>query len=404
MSLWNSLLGYLNIKIEGLSLEKFLNRVGQSDIKIWNVKRVSRTVLTANIKRRDFFKLQELMRYQGLTLQIVGKGGTAKHIKFLRMRNVLLLLVPLVAFVIYAYTAFIWVIDIKGVEGSDLLKVRASLDSCGVKIGMQRSDVDQKECQRIIMKDNSSLSWVGVNIIGVKLEITAVKENDPVKIVDKSTPSNIIADKDGMVESIIALDGTAKVQKGSTFRKGDILISGMIEHTYTDPRYVCARGTIQAKTYYESTVNVNEISEKKRTGNKTTLKYIGIGNIITQIGDDKIDYKYYESENEKETVTDSFFIPLYLIKKEVYELEVSDNSGDNSEQLRKKAEELAYEKALSLVPKDMAQVLGSLTSYSSSENGELLVTVTIQALEYVGQTVPIENIPLSTAPVNTTTP
>lgn len=404
MSLWNSLLGYLNIKIEGLSLEKFLNRVGQSDIKIWNVKRVSRTVLTANIKRRDFFKLQELMRYQGLTLQIVGKGGTAKHIKFLRMRNVLLLLVPLVAFVIYAYTAFIWVIDIKGVEGSDLLKVKASLDSCGVKIGMQRADVDQKECQRIIMKDNSSLSWVGVNIIGVKLEITAVKEDDPVKIVDKSTPSNIIADKDGMVESIIALDGTAKVQKGSTFRKGDVLISGMIEHTYTDHRYVCARGTIQAKTYYESTVNVNEISEKKRTGNETTLKYIGIGNIITQIGDDKIDYKYYESENEKETVTDSFFIPLYLIKKEVYELEISDNSSENTEKLRKKAEELAHEKALSLVPKDTAQVLGSLTSYSSSENGELLVTVTIQALEYVGQTVPIENIPLPTAPVNTTTP
>lgn len=393
MSLWYSIIGYVNIKIEGLSVERFLNLIAQSDIKIWNVKRASRITLTASIKRRDFAKLQLLMRNQNMRLEVMQKKGTARHIKYLRMRNVFLLLIPIVFMLIYAYSSFIWVIDIKGVSNIYSEKIATSLENCGVRIGMPISEVDQDKFQRAILKENPELSWVGVNVIGVKLEITAVREDPPSSIVDKSTPSDIVANKDGIVMSIITYDGAAKVQKGSTFREGDVLIAGMIEHTVADPRYVCARGTIQAKIYYEATVNATEMNTKTRTGQIKTNKYVEIGNITTPIGDTNIDYDHYEIEVTKDIITDSFFIPLYYVKQEVHELELVDPSGEHTQEIRKQAEQLAYEKALSKVPKEEAEILGSRVDYSASENGDLLITVTIESLENVGVTVPIENIP-----------
>ncbi len=393
MSLWYSILGYVNIKIDGLSTEKFLNLIGQHDIKIWDVKRISRTSLTASIKRNDFKKLQLLMRKQSMSLQVLQKRGFAKHFKFLRMRNVFVLLVPIVLVFIYAVTSFIWVIDIKGVSGSDIKKITASLENCGVKVGMPIDQVDQKEYQRIILKENPDLTWVGVNVIGVKLEISAVKEDAPKSIVDKSTPSNIVANKDGIIYSIITYDGTAKVEVGSTFRKGDILISGIMEHTVALPRYVCARGTIEARVYYEATVNATELSKKQRTGKTKTINYIEIGNMLSPIGNTTIDYKYYECEINKEVLTDSFFIPLCLVKKNVYELELIDVAGEKSQYIREQAEALAYEKALSQVPKAGAKILGSNTTFSSNDKGDLLATVSIQSLENVGETIAIEGAP-----------
>ncbi len=46
---WRYLLGYVTVRISGLSLEKMLNLIGVEGIRIWGVKRPSHTVMTAKV-------------------------------------------------------------------------------------------------------------------------------------------------------------------------------------------------------------------------------------------------------------------------------------------------------------------------------------------------------------------
>ena len=59
MRIWHFILGYVMIRIEGLSLERFLNISAQADVKVFDARRVSYTVLNATLKHSDFRRLQK---------------------------------------------------------------------------------------------------------------------------------------------------------------------------------------------------------------------------------------------------------------------------------------------------------------------------------------------------------
>lgn len=52
--LWNFLVGYVIIRVEGLSLEKFINLTVSRGIYLWGIKRQNYTTLTARISIRGF--------------------------------------------------------------------------------------------------------------------------------------------------------------------------------------------------------------------------------------------------------------------------------------------------------------------------------------------------------------
>ena len=58
MRIWNYLTGYLVIRVDGLSLEKFINLAVTNGIYLWGINRQSYTSLTACIGISGFRKLQ----------------------------------------------------------------------------------------------------------------------------------------------------------------------------------------------------------------------------------------------------------------------------------------------------------------------------------------------------------
>ena len=56
--LFNFLLGYKIVEIEGYFVEKFLNSSLKDNLFLWNLKRSSATVLRVNVADSDFGKLK----------------------------------------------------------------------------------------------------------------------------------------------------------------------------------------------------------------------------------------------------------------------------------------------------------------------------------------------------------
>ena len=65
-----------------------------------------------------------------------------------------------------------------------------------------------------------------------------------------------MAKKSGTITKIIAQNGTAVVNIGDTVKAGDILIKGIMEGKYTEPRRVHGLGIIEAEINYEKTKEV----------------------------------------------------------------------------------------------------------------------------------------------------
>ncbi len=144
-----------------------------------------------------------------------------------------------------------------------------------------------------------------------------------VKVVEKKEPApsqgpcHIVAKKEGVIDSILVLEGQAMVKEGDLVRKGQVLISGAIYPPPPEPdpakpdqqqqpsaqkpiRFVNAQGVVYGKYWYRFYGEAlrDEVVEEK-TGRRM-LRYsiiMGDKEIIIN-GPQEIPYKYYESQTK----------------------------------------------------------------------------------------------------------
>lgn len=62
--LLNYILGYVNIKVEGFFIERFINICISKKILLWNIKRKKSTIMYANIGINDYKKLKPIAKKQ----------------------------------------------------------------------------------------------------------------------------------------------------------------------------------------------------------------------------------------------------------------------------------------------------------------------------------------------------
>ncbi|MGB4026187.1 MAG: sporulation protein YqfD, partial [Bacillota bacterium] len=113
------------------------------------------------------------------------------------------------------------------------------------------------------------ISWVYVKFQGTRAVLEIVEKVRP----DIPGPGDIVAKKDGIVESVLVLSGVPVVQPGQTVKKGDLLIAGMASGGIQG-----ARGSVTARTWYE-VITEEPLSrlERVRTGRKKEVPVLKIG-------------------------------------------------------------------------------------------------------------------------------
>lgn len=170
-----------------------------------------------------------------------------------------------------------------------------------------------------ILEDNKdTLEWIEIREKGCiyYIDVTPrVKSNNN---VDNALPSDIVAEKDGVIKHIVVHRGSKVIDNGDYVKKGDVLISGNIIKNENVIDRVHSEGVIYAETW--KTVNISIPFKRIDYVYKKTINhyYLDIfGHKFTISGK----YDSDNTINKKSIVLDKpyLFFKLYKEEKKIYD-------------------------------------------------------------------------------------
>jgi len=386
LRLWKFITGYVMIRVEGLSLEKFLNIAAQSGITVYDVQRVSYTVLRAVISAHGYRKIRRIVPEK---YRITAEKKAGVPFGFIRLsgRKVLLIGLACLCVAVFVASFFVWDVRVTGIEKREAIALTKEMQSLGVFVGAFKGGVDIKEIETRLMVEHDEFAWANLRFKGVVAEIEVVLAEPPPEMVDETRPCDIVATKDALIESIMALKGRAAVAKGQTVREGDVLISGFIWDEGLTRILVAARGEVIGSVWYKAQVSAPMFNETRvPTGRTQTQRVIAIG-ADTAAVDAGCEFEEYDTEVIDEYDVVGLFLPVKVITLKHSEVKLRLEPAD-LQKLMVDLEERAFYDAQGLVP-DNAEVVGHET-VSEEKDGNLVVAVYVQTRENIGKVVYLE--------------
>lgn len=215
-----------DIEINENYIYRLLNNTKQ--IKIRNIKSEN-NVTVFTIDSDDY---EELIKIAGkLKIRILNsreKGICVFLTKFSVIKAVICT-VLIFLMLIVVNSKFIWKISVDGNYSYTSKQIIEYVNKNKIKEGMLKNKIDCSNLEKNIRKTYNDISWVCAEIKGTNL-IIHIKENyiTEISAIEKK-PYNIVANKDAEIKSILVRKGQGNVKVGDKIKKGDVLISGLVD-------------------------------------------------------------------------------------------------------------------------------------------------------------------------------
>ena len=324
--------GYLSIKVWGFSTERFMNLCSNHNIFLWDIVNHG-DYYTMCISLKGFYKLRAITRKTGTRVAITKRCGLPFFSqKMLRRKIFMIGLMGSLLFWIWM-AGFIWDIEIKGNFYVTQDVFRDFLSENGIEAGMKKKNVDIEALEKAIRNEYNIVTWTSAQIDGTKL-IIQIKENDLVQegetkenTLKEGEGYHLVAEKDGVVVSIITRSGIPKVSEGAQVKKGDVLVEGCIpiyneDATVRRYEYCVADADILLKSTYSVTAEMKETYEKKiYTGKEKNRIFIQVRDQKLQLPIITGNYEEYDvlTEQKQLRIFDSYYLPVYFGRETVRE-------------------------------------------------------------------------------------
>ncbi len=311
------LIGYLTVQICGTSPERFINLCSNRRIYIWNLVRDNENY-RFNISVKNYKKLKPVFRKTRLVPKINIKHGLPFFLHRNRRRKGFFIGVLICMLLIYIMSLYIWDISILGGSKHTPEAILKFLDQNGIRAGIKKKRVSGSHIEEDIRLAYEDIGWVSAEIRGTRLIIKITETNMPVPIVNVTAPSHIIATKDAIIKEIVTRTGRPMVKPGDLVRKGDILVSGVLEVMddfggVLNKKPVIASADIVCRSYYDY-YDAFSLTHTERifTDNKKNGYYIALLGKKLNLYSPRYSYSMYDIiVNENTThITDSFYLPF----------------------------------------------------------------------------------------------
>lgn len=294
-------------------------------------------IIVPESELRDFIRIAD---HNHIEYSFVRLAGIPKlYFRYKRRPGIIAGLVLFLAITLFS-GRIIWDFDITGNEYTSDIEIISALESVGCKAGSAYSELNFAQLQNNCLVHTDSLAWISVNMDG-NLARVEVREKRIVPHEDETKHgdfANIVAAEDGVIELCKVHNGKAVVYPGNIVRKGELLISGVINIGEDGVRYEYADGEVTATVYREIESFVPfEYEQEVPTGDKKVEYSLKIfGKSINILPKGRIDYKLYGKIIETEKLSLPFGITLPVwVKKTVYtENEISSTRLSLEDALR----------------------------------------------------------------------
>lgn len=343
ISLLRYIQGYLKICVTGYSPERFLNLCKNKKIAVWGLESAHNSYVMY-IKISGFRKLKPILKKTRTKVNILERLGLPFFFHKYRKRKLFFISILFCFILVYSMTFFVWDIDLQGnqtITDDVLLKY---LKTQHIEHGMAKHRVDCEQVARNIRKQFDDIVWVSVSMEGTRLFVHVKENTDTFDITkEEEAPCDIVAEKAGIVRSIITRSGVPMVTVGDEVEAGAVLVSGTVEvmndaGEVTTTHSVNSDADIVLETIYQyENILPKRYQNKIYTGKKRHMWIFQIGNYLCRLGIQKNAFEYREQHTHKVQMRleDHFYLPIHVGKKEIleYEFETLEYTEEEMETL-----------------------------------------------------------------------
>ena len=382
--IFNYIIGYIRISIEGYYIERFINICGNEKITIWNLKRNKNVKLELNIGIKDLKKVAQIAKQTKCKMKIIKKKGLPFLFNRYRKRKLFFVFLLVIIIGLGISSNFVWNIQIVEEDKESIENLYQDVVESGLEIGKMKSKINTKDIINKVRLKRNDIAWMGIELKGTNAIVKVVKATAKPEIVDDNEYCNIVSDKQGIITKVNAQNGTIAVKVGDTVNVGTTLINGWMEGKYTGLRYVHAKGEIQAKVWHTKNKKIlYNATEKTETGNIENKYQIKINNFEINLSKRLSKFEIYDTivlENKFKIFSD-FYLPISLVKitnKEIKE----EQKNYNVEQAKDLGIEQLQEELDNEI-EDKSKVVNKIINTYEKEDG-IEVYVTYEVLEDIG--------------------
>ncbi len=287
--------GYLRVRVWGFSPERFMNLCSNKGILLWDIVREG-DVYYMNITLKGFWEIRPIAKKTGARVAILERYGLPFFLPRLLKRKMFVLGLVLAVVFWTVSSLFIWDIKLNGNYQITDDVFQDFLKENQVRIGMRRDELDIQELEKQIRRQFPQITWASARLDGTKLLID-IKENDaPIATREHAVDekhsmggaqdapgTDLVAEYNGRVVSIIVRSGVPKVAIGDTVEKGTVMVEGKVpvyneDATVREYYYVDADADIVLEHASEFTASLPfDHTEKRYTGREKSSHYIKLG-------------------------------------------------------------------------------------------------------------------------------
>lgn len=321
------ILGFLNIEVEGVFVERFINICKSKGIFLWNVKMKKGVLLYANIGIKDYKNIRTIAKKTGTRIRIMKKCGVPFILNRYKKRKIFVAILLGVIIAIGIMSNFVWNIEITGNENISKEEILLALEEENLKVGTYKGRLNPNLVIQKIRLKRDDIAWMGITIEGTNAKIEIKESTIAPNIISQNEYCNIIADKEGIITKISAQNGMAAVKVGDIVKKGDVLVNGYLEGKYTGIRYVHAIADIEAKVWYSKKEKIYLTQQVPTHTGGTEEKYsMVINNFKINFYKTLSNFENYDTINESKRLKlfSNFYLPIEIIKTTNKEYEMKE--------------------------------------------------------------------------------
>lgn len=349
MKYMDFLLSYnVTVKFTGGDIDRFLNLCKNNGIHLTNLKSAG-SGYTANIKHNQLHLLNLFAEKCQLDVKIIKEYGIIPFCRKYKKRVIFFLFMFCFACVLILSSRYIWHIDVEGETIYTKEEIVSYVQEHLVPLGTKRTEINIENLEKDLRNYYDEIAWITCELDGTRLIVRLTETVSKNEIKKSKEPCNIVAVKDGLVTELIATSGKKLVSPGDEVKKGDILITGVVNiyneyDELIETSYVPADGIVYGETQYryvhEFPMEYHEkiIKKKKKTGIK-----IRLGNGIKSVVSPKHTEQMEMMEHVYDLhIGDSYYLPVSLIVNQYYQIEYR-NKTYTEEEAREKQEKILQE-------------------------------------------------------------
>lgn len=356
---------------------------------MWNF-RSGKNLFGANVRKSDLKYLYHTADITICELHIIQYHGLPFLLKKHRKRYGLLIGAVIWGAAVWYLTGFVWNIRVEVPPYINEYELRQEMKEYGMYEGARLKSFDTEYVKNKLFVNDGRISWITINIMGTEAEIKVSPKTNELP-QDKPSASNIKSNANGTVTRIEVRNGTAQIKTGDGIRKGQMLVSGVMEYTDGSFKLVDSEAQIYAKIRRNITLKIPKKydvwQEKNESVDKLSINIMGLELPLTLNGIPKGNYIMQSEKQQLDLLQNK--VPVYFLKEHFMQYtkkKITLNDAQAEKLLKNK---LKIYELFMLYSAEKATVLDRQYLFSSDKDNYIL-SVVYETEEDVAQKSPIQ--------------